>query len=102
MFTQLYIGHEIEKLNDLIQSLQSIGDWRGLCRNLDVDESIMDHLEHSYYHPDVQKAECLKVYFNTGKARWTKVVEAVAMYPIKNLRVAKKILEEHGLPHDEL
>ena len=93
-------AHEIEKLNDLIQALQSIGDWRGLCRNLNVDEGTMDKLEHNHNHPDLQKTECLKAYFNTGNAKWTEVVDAVAMYPIKNMRVSKKIAR--GILHDEL
>lgn len=86
----------------MIQALQNIGDWRGLCRNLNVDEGTMDNLEHNHNHPDVQKAECLKAYFNTGKARWAEVVKAVAMYPIKNMRVSKKIAREKGILHDEL
>ena len=43
----------------------------------------MNKLEHNNNHPDLQKAECLKAYFNTGKATWAEVAKAVAMYQLR-------------------
>ena len=95
------VGDEIKNLNDLIQAVKDVGNWKGLCRNLDVDEGTMDKLIQNYNLPDEQKAECLTAYFNAGKAKWSKVVDAVAKYPVSNERLAKKIAEDHGLPFED-
>ena len=102
MFTVL-TGNDIRKPNDLIQAVKDVGDWKGLCRNLDVDEGTMDILikNPNSGPPDELKAECLTVYFNSGKATWSKVVEAVANYPIKNIRLAKKIANDHNIPFND-
>ena len=85
-------GNDIKKLNDLIQAVQDVGDWKGLCRNLDIDEGTMDSLiKNPSSPPNELKAECLTVHFNSGKARWSKVVQAVASFPIKNRKLARKI-----------
>ena len=99
----MVIDHnEIRKLNDLIQALQDVGDWKGLCRNLDVDEGTMDTLiKNPSSHPNELKAECLTAYFNTGKAKWSKVVDAVANYPISNKRLARKIAQDHSVPFED-
>ena len=92
-------GNDIRKLNDLIQAVEDVGDWKGLCRNLDVDEGTMDTLiKNPSSPPNELKAECLTVYFNSGKARWSKVVQAVARFPIKNRKLARKIAKDHGIP----
>jgi hypothetical protein len=84
-------------LNDLIQAVKEIGNWRGLCTNLGVDEGVMDTLIHSPATVDAKKADCLQAYFNGGEAKWSTVVKAVSMHPISNKRVAKWIAKAHGL-----
>ena len=101
-FSVFIIDDEIKKLNDLIQAVQEVGDWIGLCRNLGVSEGKLDTLIQNPNQPaNQQKAECLRAYFNMGKAKWSKVVEAVKKYPISNSRLARKIAEDHGLPFDD-
>ena len=95
-------GNDIRKVNDLIQAVKDVGDWKGLCRNLDVDEGTMDVLiKNPNSPPNELKAECLTVYFNSGKATWSKVVEAVANFPIKNKRLARKIANDHGIQFND-
>jgi plasmid maintenance system antidote protein VapI len=77
-----------------------IGNWRGLCTNLGVDEGVMDALIHSTATVDAKKADCLQAYFNSGEATWSDVVKAVAMHPIRNKRVAKRIAKAHGLSYE--
>ena len=93
---------EINKLNDLIQAVKDIGDWRGLCTNLGVSDGEMDVLIHSTSTVRTKKADCLKAYWNEGEAKWSDVVRAVAMSPINNKRVAKKIAKAHSLDFDEI
>ena len=103
-FFDVATGDEIEKFNDLIQALQGVGNWEGLCRNLNVDEGILELVKNSYNLPYERKAECLKAYFNTGKAKWSEVIDAIGTYPINNNRLAKKIAIDRGLlrSNDEL
>ena len=93
---------EIQSLYDLTKAVQTIGDWRGLCTNLKVDEGTMNTLIHSSDRPETKKDECLKAYFDTGDATWSEVVRAVGMHPIKNKRLAKKIAEDHGVDFDRI
>lgn len=51
--------------------------------------------------PDQQKANCLTAYFNSGEATWSKVVDAVANYPVNNRRLARKIAKDHGVPFED-
>ena len=98
----LYTGDEIEKLNDLIQAVKDVGNWKGLCRNLDVDEGIMDTLiQNPNSPPNALKEECLTAYFKSGDAKWSKVAEAVAKHPIRNRRLAKTIAKDHGVPFED-
>ena len=82
--------------------MKGIGNWRGLCTNLKVDESTMDPLVHSSARPEAKKADCLKAYFDTGEATWAEVVKAVAMYPIRNRRIAKEIAHNYGVDFDKV
>ena len=92
---------DIKDISSLIQAVQTIGDWRGLCTNLGVDESIMNSLIQSTdVSANVKKTECLHGYLKSGEATWRHVVRAVAMYPIKDLRLAKKIAKAHGIDFD--
>ena len=98
----MIIDDEIQKPNDLIQAVQDVGDWKGLCRNLDVDEGTMDTLiKNPSSPPNELKAECLTAYFKTGKAKWSKVMNAVANYPINNKRLARKIAKDHRVPFED-
>lgn len=96
------LGDDIQKLNDLIQAVQEIGDWQGLCTNLGVNEGKIDSLIHSTATVDTKKAGCLRAYFNGGEAKWSNVIKAVAMHPINNIRVAKQIAEDHGLSYNNV
>ena len=96
------LGDDIQKLNDLIQAVKEIGNWEGLCTNLGVNEGKIDAFIHSTATVDAKKAACLRAYFNSGKVKWSKVVEAVAMHPINNIRVAKQIAKAHGLNYDNI
>ena len=93
---------EIKKVNDLIQAVKEIGNWRGLCTNLGVNEAEMDKLKYSTDTVDAKKADCLRAYFNSGEAKWSDVVKAVAMHPISNKRVAKQIAKAHGLHYEAI
>ena len=88
-------------MNDLIQAVKDIGDWRGLCTNLGVNDGVIETLVHSTTSVD-KKADCLRAYFNDGKANWADVVKAVAMYPINNRRVARQIANTYGLNYDSI
>ena len=95
-------GDKIDHINHLIQAVQSVGDWRGLCGNLNVDEGTMNILKHSTDRPETKMAECLQAYFDNGEATWSQVVRAVAMHPIKNKRLAKEIANDHSIDFDTI
>ena len=82
--------------------MKDIGNWRGLCTNLRVDEGIMDRLINSADHDEAKKLECLTAYWNGGKATWTEVIQAVAMTPINNKRIANDIAKKYGVDFDEV
>ena len=84
-------------MNDLIQAVRGIGNCRALCTNLGVDDGVMETLVHSTATEDTKKADCLRAYFNGGKANWADVIEAVTMHPINNRRVANQIAKTYGL-----
>ena len=86
-------------MNDLIQAVKDIGDWRSLCMNLGVSEGEMDNIIHN---DGTKKIDCLQAYWNGGDAKWSDVVRAVAMSPINNKRVAKEIAKDHGLDYNEI
>ena len=51
--------------------MADVGDWVGLCWNLEVDEGIMDHLKHAdYVTPESRKRDCLLAYWKSGSATW--------------------------------
>ena len=68
--------------------------------NLKVDEGTMNALKHSADRPESKMAECLEAYVNSGEARWSQVVRAVSMHPVKNKKLAKKIANDHGIDFD--
>ena len=77
--------------------MAEIGDWIGLCTNLEVDAATMNTLKYSTEHAGRKKQECLQAYIDSGEAKWSEVVRAVAKFPIKNNRIAKKIAISHGV-----
>ena len=104
-FINVHVGDLEDNINDvgsLIQAVQTIGDWRGLCTNLGVDESIMNSLIQSTDNANIKKMECLHGYLKSGEATWRHVVRAVAMYPLKDMRLAKKIAKAHGIDFDAI
>ena len=60
----------------------------------------MNTLKHSTYHEETKMAECLQAYFDNGEATWSQVVRAVAMHPIKDKRLARKIANDHNVDFD--
>ena len=82
---------------DLIQAVREIGDWRGLCLNLKVDEATMNIIAYSSDGVHMKKTECLKAYFDANVAKWSEVVNAVASHPINNKRIAKNIARAYGV-----
>ena len=89
-------------MNDLIQAVKDIGNWRGLCTNLGVSEGVIDTLKYSPIAEDMKMIDCLQAYFNDGEANWGDVVKAVAMHPISKKRVAKQIAITHGLDYNNI
>ena len=96
------IGDEIENIQDLIQAVKDVGDWRALCTNLKINEGKMDFLVNSADSFMIKKAECLQAYFDEGDAKWSDVVKAVAKHPVNKIRIAKKIAKIHGINFDEV
>ena len=96
------IDDKIENFQDLVQAVKGVGNWRGLCLNLDVDQGIIDTLIHSPDVADIKKLECLRAYFDQSKAKWSQIVRAVAMYPVNKKRIAKNIAKGHGIEFDKL
>ena len=92
------IGDEITRLRDLVHAVRDIGDWKGLCMNLDVDLGTMEHIEYS--STPNKKLECLTAYLKQGEANWNHVVRAVAM--LGNKRVARKIAQKHGIDFEKV
>ena len=82
--------------------MQEIGDWKGLCFNLNVNDAKMNALDFGQQPPEWKKQECLKAYFDTGEATWEEVIRAVSDYPISNKRVAKEIADKYIHKRDEL
>ena len=93
-----HAGDEITKLRDLVHAVKDIGDWKGLCTNLDVELGTLDSIEHSPIYD--KKWECLTAYLKQGEARWSDVVRAVAM--LGNNLVAKKIAKKHGIDFEKV
>ena len=88
-------------IQDLLQAVEDIGNWRGLCTNFRVDEGIMNKLIYSSAHSDTIKQDCLTAYWNHGEDTWTEVIKAVYMAPINNQRVAKRIAKKYGVDFDK-
>ena len=77
---------------ELLQAVNEIGDWRGLCTYLGVDRGTMDGIK---YFGHTEKLDCLQAYINQGEAKWSGVIKAVVM--MKNHLVAQNIAKAHGL-----
>ena len=72
----------IENLSDLRWSVEKIGDWQSLCRNLNLNEGAMNRIMNERYKEQHKKDECLQSYINSDKAYWEEVVIAVARPPL--------------------
>ena len=94
-FKQIVNLREIKDLNDLRWSMQKIGDWQSLCKNLHLDTANMNRIKNERSIEYEKKDECLQSYFNSDEGSWEEVVMAVASPPFNNKRLAKKIAEKH-------
>ena len=95
-------NYPIKSFNELFLATQNIGNWRGLCRTLQVSDAIMDGLEFNT-DPDIHKKEkCLKDYFRNRDPDWKEVVAAIANYPISNKHEACKIADKYMKDKEEI
>ena len=85
----------IQDINKLRQAVAKIGNWQGLCENLDIDDGIIDHLKYSIDQPENKKSNCLKAYFDKSEAVWEEVILAIARYPLKKVGLARNIAHEY-------
>ena len=92
----------IKEIQDLIQAVKDVGNWRALCMNLRVNEGKMDSLVYAAGREETKKTECLQAYFDEGDAKWSDVVKAVARHPVNKKLIAKKIARTHGINFDEV
>ena len=90
---------QIDGFNELYQAVAKVGDWTGLCLNLVVDEAKMNELKYSASVHEHKKQECLQAYLNTGEANWENVIQAVAAYPICNVKLAKEIANSRNITY---
>ena len=74
--------------------MAKIGNWRGLCMNLNVDMGTIDSIRWSGDTEVTKKESCLKSFFNSGNATWEAVIKALIEHPIENKRVAKEIAKK--------
>ena len=94
--------HEILSLKGLLRATSEIGDWEGLCTNLDVSSGVMNGILHSQEQISTKKKRCLESYYNSGDANWEDVIAAIAGSPIYNERVAKKIAKKYGIDYKSI
>ena len=92
--------HEIAEFHDLYQAVAEVGNWRGLCMNLNVDMGTIDSIRRSGETEDTKKELCLGSFFDAGNATWEAVIQALVEYPVKNTRVARKIAEKQQIEMD--
>ena len=88
---------EIKDFLELYHAVAEVGNWEGLCYNLEVNEARMSELRNSNELVDAKKRECLKAYFDSGEAYWENVVKALVRYPVGNRKVANEIVEKYKL-----
>lgn len=75
--------------------MAEVGNWQGLCENLNVNKGLMNMLRYSSEHSYYKKSDCLKAYFNQDEAIWEEVVLAVAQYPVNNTELARNIAQKY-------
>ena len=86
---------EVKHFNNLRWSLQAINQWPSLCRNLNMNEAVVDRIMNERHTEQTKKDECLKSYLNSNKAYWEEVIVAVARPPFSNKQLAETIAKEH-------
>ena len=101
MFTH-NLDDKIENVYDLYHAVQDVGNWKGLCFNLRVDDATMNRIDLSDEHDANKKIDCLRAYIDGGEASWPSVVQAVAKPPISNKLLAKKIAKDRGVNYDSV
>ena len=90
---------QINTFNELYHAVAKVGNWKGLCLNLAVDDAKMDELKHSDLVTESKKQDCLQTYWNTNEAIWETVIQAVATYPISNIKLAIRIANSHNIAY---
>ncbi len=94
--------HLINSFKELNKAVSDIGDWYGLCSNLDVERGLLSELQHSNEHFSSKKIQCLEAYYDQGEATWEGLISAVSDHPIRNKRVAKELADKHGIDFKNL
>ena len=79
----------------LFHALEKIGNWWNLCKNLRVDQGIMERLKFSKDDEVIKMTNCLDAYVNSDEASWEDVAIAVVRPPIKNKKVARDIANKY-------
>ena len=85
----------IKELKHLRSSVQDIGNWQSLCRNLGMSEGDIARITTERYSEVLKKDDCLKSYFNSNEAYWEKVIIAVARPPFRYKQLAVTIAERY-------
>lgn len=94
--------HPIYSFKELNKAVSEIGNWYGLCSNLDVERGLLSELQHSNEHISIKKTQCLEAYYDQGEATWERLITAINDYPIRNRRVAKELADKHGIDFKNL
>ena len=88
----------LTKINDYLvlrRSVEKIGNWQGLCTNLELSETEYNRIMNEGYMEQQKKEECLRSYIKSDEDSWEEVVIAVARPPINNRRLARTIANDH-------
>lgn len=89
--------HPINSLKDLVKALSDIGDWEGLCLNLNVPHGLLSELRFSTENFSSKKMRCLEAYFDEVEASWEEIILALHNPPIGNKRIAKEIADHQDI-----
>ena len=91
--------HKIHNKVELFQELALIGDWDLLCSTLGVSEAQMGEIRYSMNQN--KKQACLGAYVDSDEACWEEVIRVVAAHPFNNVRLAKRIAQNHNIEYTD-
>ena len=80
--------------------MKEVGDWQGLCLNLNIESHVREQIKFSSQQDVTKKHDCLEAFIKSGRASWSKVVEAVQKFPISNGKLAAEIAKKHNVDLD--